>query len=777
MHVVLITILQARPVHLHNLRAQIVAPAPGLTRIVAIGQREQGATGESVSGAVGVHGAHRKTGHSIDARVVDYETAVFTVRNESQIHYFRKAIYGPRKVFRPCECTNLHRIAEDQIAVLPRNALKVDSMAFHHEGIGEREGNQSPVFPGQLHGVFGGGACAIVQPEIAFNIDDLALLDCLKHDVISRKPHGDAEVRAHGALRIRSRKNNTRTGWSVVLGKRFAQKLNAGCSEVAAIKFSVWVIGNFARIYGTPAATGNCPYGVCRRSARTQFQGQILQVDENVCLGFAVRQGHRALIQSVFAEEVLLGEHQRIHEGVSNSIYIYRSILIYTCHRCTFQVPIDAASRKCRKTRPTGPLRAAIRSEMSDPHPDLLELYNACRDSDPYSVEEFAAFFYGRLGQWLETGQPAPGFVEAFDSLFSGIQDAKLSSRNLLDLGIVQTAEAVNSFRSEDAPERVTRFYLAEARMPFFAAIDLNAFRGIKEHQFQEIDFQIFEIVGGDFPHEAARNFLIRNPWADIWIVLRYLDGLGVDELDQELIEQLLITREAKHERLILLAYMYIGHRAMLDYMINSETVAWPSDLTDPMARELATFLDRVIRDEDLAAGWSEFLPERARDHGTFALLALFEIMQASLTPGWISLIEASVGNLWSIPYNPPHPAPDHIGDAAMTLQPCAEFAGSIIGLMNEEDQARLLSTSLVLSNFFDKLTAYVSEAYYSLLYPLANAPEFVPEFQLWLSRTPPKGLDETLLERLESAAQAADHTVALENGLWILKPLEDGEN
>ncbi|MEQ9363661.1 MAG: hypothetical protein RIF32_05435, partial [Leptospirales bacterium] len=271
-------------------------------------------------------------------------------------------------------------------------------------------------------------------------------------------------------------------------------------------------------------------------------------------------------------------------------------------------------------------------------------------DADREAGQELAHYVYHQLSQWLEQGRPEPEFLSAFDSFFSNLHEHQFSSHDLIDLGLIHTAEAISSYHAEEESDQVTRFYLCEARLPFFATIDENAYRMLKNFDFSEIDFQIFEIVGdgldSDFPHDAAQNFLMDNEWVDIWVVLRYLDSLPDADPDLELIERMMTSRETLHEKLILLAYL-----CMIDPRLVSESIEehndrirfnFPADLGVGMRATIFAMIRDCIKEGELDTAWEARLESGAafREETIFSLLVFFETIHASLLPGWIRLLE-----------------------------------------------------------------------------------------------------------------------------------------
>lgn len=365
-------------------------------------------------------------------------------------------------------------------------------------------------------------------------------------------------------------------------------------------------------------------------------------------------------------------------------------------------------------------------------------------DADREAGQELAHYVYHQLSQWLERGRPEPEFLSAFDSFFSNLNQHQFNSHDLIDLGLIHTAEAISSYHAEEESEQVTRFYLSEARLPFFATIDENAYRMLKNFDFSEIDFQIFEIIGSGaqagFPHDAAQNFLMENEWVDIWIVLRYLDSLPDADPDLELIERMMTSRETLHEKLILLAYL-----CMIDPRLVSESIEehndqvrfnFPRDLGVGLRSRVFGMIRDCIKDGELDTAWEARLDRQQPEGGgaafrsetIFSLLVFFETIHASLLPGWIRLLEVGVAETWT--------TRSLEDNQEIVYQPITEFTASILGLLSDDDLRFLMETSLILPEFFRRLADYNPEAFQSLLMALTREDEiFLHELELALPR------------------------------------------
>ncbi|MCB1318872.1 MAG: hypothetical protein KDK34_01400 [Leptospiraceae bacterium] len=393
---------------------------------------------------------------------------------------------------------------------------------------------------------------------------------------------------------------------------------------------------------------------------------------------------------------------------------------------------------------------------------------------DERAGRDVADYFYSNLSLWYDRNQPPADFIGDFDRFFAAIEHDLLSPADLIDLGIMQTAEAIQSFMIDDGSDRITLFYLGEARMPFFARVDEDAYRQFKQHEFLEIDFQIFEIIHGDFPHYAAQQFLLENEWVDVWLVLRYLDSLDDFELELDLFEQIIRKRDAYHEQLILFAYLLVVEpdlvRALIEKNGAPSGLNLPSDISIPLMQTALRILEECIEDGELKATFEELLPPELEKEGLFLLLALFEITHAHLGPGWVRLLERAASNLWAI-----HLSADD--EEVVNYQPIAEFAGSIISLLPDDDLEHVLRTSLLLPIFFEHIAGYNPEAFHNLIMPLAAVPEiFIHELEMHLPEIYTEDVeDDVRLQRMRMAAQSVGHDLLIKDGrVTMVRRMED---
>jgi len=398
----------------------------------------------------------------------------------------------------------------------------------------------------------------------------------------------------------------------------------------------------------------------------------------------------------------------------------------------------------------------------------LIHHYNIYKDqNDPESGDIFAQHLYRVLSSWIDQGIADSYFIDEFWELFGSIDGAALSGTDLLDLGILQTAEAISFYREKQDISQENNFYLMEARLPFFAFIEENTYRLIKNIEFNEIDFQIFEIIGGNFPHDAAQNFLIKNEWADIWLTLRYLDSLEDIETRIEILDKILSIRNTLPEKLLFLSYIFMIDSAYVLNAFNSnpgqKRISLPEDITEELISGIYKTIKPFIESGNLDTSWESRMSHELERETVFVLLALFEISQCPLNPGWVSVLEKGVSVFWNEAI--------YGGHGKYIPQPVQEFTGSILGLFPDEEIEYLLETSLILPLFMENLHLYSEESFYDLITPLSRFEDILYneldlQIQRYLFDSRHK---KRFTRRIKICAERIGYTLKIENGRPVL--------
>lgn len=400
----------------------------------------------------------------------------------------------------------------------------------------------------------------------------------------------------------------------------------------------------------------------------------------------------------------------------------------------------------------------------------MIENYRLYKESgDIEAARSLAGRLYQQLSQWLETERPDQEFLSNFEGFFGVIESQPLSPQDLLDLGLVHTAEAIAGFRSEEESSESMRFYLNEARLPLFALIEENAYRMLKRFDFSEIDFQIFDIIQGPFPHDSAQNFLLENEWVDVWLTLRYLDSLPESEMELDLIEQLISRRSAEHERLVMLAYLIYARRAAVQNALSGHDPTsgfrLPDNISELFVEAMLECIDVAIVDGALSVDFERRLPGEEREAAMLVLLAYLEISRQTMSPGWIGLLEAATASTWTI----------HVEDEGQEIvyMPCAEFAGAYLSHLNEEELGPILQTSQIMALFLEDIERFNPEAFQGFLAVFSRFPAlFLSELELAVER---RDRRRRRRQRLASCAEAIGYEIVRRRGGAALVRKEDG--
>lgn len=359
----------------------------------------------------------------------------------------------------------------------------------------------------------------------------------------------------------------------------------------------------------------------------------------------------------------------------------------------------------------------------------FLEQYRSYKtDGGSEDGLDLANHLYRCLSAWIENGKPDQEFLAEMGDLMAEIQENPLSEKDLIDLGLYHTAEALQNYEKSEDADFLIEFYLNEARLPFFAYIDENSYRMIKNIEFNEIDFMIFEVIQGPFPHESAQLFLCENQWADLWVALRYLDSMDDAERRKEILEKMARIRTGSLERIILLCYMLLRHPETPAFEFSADPDNYSSSVPAALIEAILETGKTFLSTGSLDTGWEDRANKDYENEILFALLAFFEISQCELTPGWIRVLEKAVASIWYITVEE--------GGQKQTYQPLPEFAANILFLFPDDEIVDLLSTSLILPLYLENIDSYSEEVFHDLLHAVMRAEEpFLSELEMHLDR------------------------------------------
>ncbi|MBL8020207.1 MAG: hypothetical protein JNM27_11125 [Leptospirales bacterium] len=385
----------------------------------------------------------------------------------------------------------------------------------------------------------------------------------------------------------------------------------------------------------------------------------------------------------------------------------------------------------------------------------FLRNYSEYRDhNDRTAGEQFASNMHRLLGIWAERGRPEEEFVDQFQEFMEDLQTVPPDQNDLLDLGIMHALEAVN-LHKEGRPDEALRI-ASEARFPFLAYLDEDSYRHTTSVVFHEIDFQIYERIQGNFPHEAARNFLLNIKRTDLWAAIRYLEGLENRADAIELLGNMMQRRTVLPERLILLAFW-----VLLDPdLLTSE--GKPSFEEEGLVESISRVARPEMAVEGLDASWAERLDPVFESEILFFMQAYFEISGSPLSPGWVCLLEKSIANHWRVVV-PDFPDEVH--------EPNPEFAGSILHLLEDEQLESLLKTSLILPLFMEHMERYVDFSFYEISSGLSRMEDvFLEELTHSLERLVASEVSDLLRSRLEESAELLSCSLVNESNHLVIR-------
>ena len=391
----------------------------------------------------------------------------------------------------------------------------------------------------------------------------------------------------------------------------------------------------------------------------------------------------------------------------------------------------------------------------------LLAQYRAYKEGkDQQSEQHLAGLIYRQILFWLENGAPDEDFYMELIELASEIDDPFFKGeRGLLDLCLLELTEALHSYRDLNGNEDVTEFYLREARLPLLARLDESSYRLQKNLEFNEIDFPIFEIIGGAFPHETAQNFIKQKEWVDIWLALRYLDGLEDEGQVLNILERMMEIRKPLPESLILLAYLIMTRPEVMDQYLRGEDagITIPDRLHADLIQNAYDCSYDFVWNGELALSYIESIDPNFKNEVLFCLLSMFEISQCQLSPAWVQAIEESVRNPW--PYD------ERLESGVFRHQPLVEFSASILALLSEEELFDVLETSRILIYFFENLGTYTGQAFEDMLEALCRVEGlFLHELEFQLEQLM-NSSKARIQKRMQRCARAIGREVIFRDG------------
>ncbi len=403
---------------------------------------------------------------------------------------------------------------------------------------------------------------------------------------------------------------------------------------------------------------------------------------------------------------------------------------------------------------------------------NLINAYRKYIEYKDYESERFLIFeLYKNIQFWIQNGYPDNTFLMEFLEISFEHEMEYYYNLNLLELGLSELIEAVNYYQGLDKNIELINHFLKQALMPLLAWIEPESYRKIKDFHFSEIDFRIFDIIGGEFPHESAQFFLkTSNYIEDIWGVIKYFEKLDDHDVILEILESLLINLKVLPEKYVLIAYLLFKFPEMVRSFFynkyNKKFIKLPKEIQYLEFESAFLSAEEFLFKGQLRVDfYKKILNPRHETIVLFVLLSLFEITNPVITPSWIEVFERGISHLWTyksktIPLQKKH-------------QPIPEFVANIIAFLDENIQREILSHSKILILFFENLYRYTKQTFDELLDLITiQSDVFEEELIFQLQKNYIKSRSE--FRRWESCANSINKKIIKDGSIYILKELEE---
>jgi hypothetical protein len=382
---------------------------------------------------------------------------------------------------------------------------------------------------------------------------------------------------------------------------------------------------------------------------------------------------------------------------------------------------------------------------------DLKTAYRNYIDYEDKQAEEFLIYeLYKQTQYWLKHGEPDLNFLFEFLELSVEFEEEPIGIKNLLYLGLKELIEALDYYNLFEKSSSTLEKHLNQALMSFLAWIDEPTYRKMKNTHFSESDFYIYEIIGGEFPHDSAQTFLKTTTEVDVWIVIKYLEEITDQSTVIEIIESLLHNLKVLPDKYMLIAYFILRYPDLVKQVYHSNSkkdVAFfslPADIHYEKIYSIFKASEEFLFFGELRMNFYEKIKNPKHESIVLlALLTMFEITNTNLTPAWIEVFERSIGNLWSYKYRSLNQTKKH--------QLLPEFAANIIAFLSEEEQKYIYETSKIFIIFFENIHRYSKQTFEEisdLLSLNTNIFEEELQFHLYLAERSP-----LIFKRLEICA------------------------
>lgn len=362
----------------------------------------------------------------------------------------------------------------------------------------------------------------------------------------------------------------------------------------------------------------------------------------------------------------------------------------------------------------------------------IADAYREFHHAPDAETEDFLTNeLFRNIMAWLQLGQPDEAFLNELVEISAEYEEPSMRGGNLVDISLWELMEVVHAHNGIPEDRDHVRYFLMQARLPLLARLDQPAYRALSQMEFHEVDFYIYEAIGGDFPHEAAQKFLKNGENPDIWLSIRYLDDLEDDTVVIEIIESMIHHLRIVPEKYMILAYLIHRFPVKIEALLAGETghdLRLSDDTPLDLVRSIRDTAHDYMSSGILKLDYREKMLPGRQPETLFALLSLFEITQGDLTPAWMDVMEYSMANLWTYRFQA-------TVRRTQRHQPLPEFVASIISVLTPDEEDSLLRRSRVLALFFENLHRYTRNTFEEMLDVFVRREDlFLDELELQIS-------------------------------------------
>lgn len=404
-----------------------------------------------------------------------------------------------------------------------------------------------------------------------------------------------------------------------------------------------------------------------------------------------------------------------------------------------------------------------------------MDLLTAFRKYIQYDDRESEAFLIHELYKytqyWIHHSEPENQFLIEFMELLSEYEREPIQLKSLLEIGMKELIDALNYYNEFEKKSPFIEKHLYQASMAFLAYIDEEKYRKLKQYQFFESDFYIFDIIGGNFPHEIAQHFLKTTTDIDVWTVIDYLEEINNDNIIIEILNALLNNLKILPDKYILLSYFIIKYPELVSAFLEEvptkvlNFISLPKEIHLDEVKSIYYASKEFLFHRKLQMHFYEnILQPKHESIVLLCLLSMFEITHVNLTPAWIDVFERSLSNLWTYK--------NKFYKWEKKYQPIPEFAISIISFLSEEEQKVILETSKIWIVFFENIHKYSRHTFDELIEFFSFFPNiFEEELKFYL---PLGERSHLILKRLKLCAAKIQKKIIFKGNHYELIDIEE---